>query len=382
MSFETEAELSLTVPRSELQNVQRQIEDGIGAVEVGATDGGSMSAQTTGASGGGGRGGRRVMRLAEERNEHLDDAVIYLESIEDTLSEGGLLGGDGGGFGGIITELAGAGAETAGDVAIEAGDQVAEAIQDTLVGTVSTALGTAVSDAVSNSEVAVADGSVPVTPNPLPVEGGGGGGTTVSPTVNTNPEFSPTFKPTVDVAPDIELPDLKFGGGPGTVRVDESQLPLSVVRDPLPVENIAPLAVEDVGPITVAVDVGGSGTTTTTPEDPSPTGGIQIGGESGITIGPGGIQAGGQDGLTLGRDPGDPTGTKSAGATRAGSGRSISVTYSPTNRVDVDPRRFDRLKQDIVDAIERNVERDIDSLEDELDELRSEFESFQRDFRS
>ena len=244
MSFETEAQLSLTIPRSELQNVQQQIEDGIGTVAVGATDGGSMSAQTTGASGGGGRGGRRVMRLAEERNEHLDDAVIYLESIEDTLTEGGLLGGDGGGFGGIITELAGAGAETAGDVAVEAGDQVAEAIQDTLVGTVSTALGTSVSNAINGSEVTVADTTVPVTPNPLPVSGSGGGGTTVS------PQFDPTFKPTLDIAPEFDLPDLEFGS-PGTVRVDESQLPLSVDREPLPVE--------DVGPISVAVETRGVG---------------------------------------------------------------------------------------------------------------------------
>ena len=370
MSFETEASLSLTVPRSELQNVQQQIEDGIGTVEVGATDGGSMSAQTTGASGGG-RGGRRTMRLAEQRTEHLDDAVIYLESIDDAVSEGGLLGGEGGGFGGIVTELVGAGAETAGDVAVEAGDTVAEAIQDTLVGTVSTALGTAVSDAITSSEVAVADTAVPVTPNPLPVEGGDGGATTVSPTVK------PTVKPTIDVGPEFDLPDLEFGSS-GSVRVDESQLPLGVERAPLPVEDIDPLAVEDVGPITVAVGRGQSGEPTGGSADGNSVGGVQIGGESGVTIGPGGIQAGGDGGITLGRDPGDPTGTQSDTA-RSGAPRDVSVTYSPTNRVDVDPRQFDRLKQDIVDAIERNVERDIDTLDDELDALRDEFESLRRD---
>jgi len=374
MSFETEAALSLTVPRSELRNVQEQIEDGIGTVEVGATDGGSMSAQTTGASGGG-RGGRRTMRLAEQRNEHLDDAVIYLESIDDALSEGGLLGGDGGGFGGVITELVGAGAETAGDVAIEAGDQVAEAIQDTLVGTVSTALGTAVSDAIASSEVAVTDTAVPVTPNPLPVEGGGGGGTTVSPTVK------PTVKPTIDVGPEFDLPDLEFGS-PGTVRVDESQLPLDVERDPLPVEDIDPLAVEDVGPITVAVEAGGSGSGSSSRSRGEqirdfyrklPGGNAIAEGSRRVTEGIYGLAPGFSRG-----DVGGSTDTSTTSPTRS---REVTVNYSPTNRVDVDPRQFDRLKQDIVDAIERNVERDIKEIEDDLDDLESRFEKLQSGIR-
>ena len=370
MSFETEAELSLTVPRSELQNVQRQIEDSIGAVEVGATDGGSMSAQTTGASGGNGRGGRRALRLAEERNELLDDAVIYLESLDDALSEGGLLGG--GGLGGVGTELLGVAGETAGDVAVEAGDTVAETIQDTLVGTVSTALGTAVSDAISNSEVAVADEPVPVTPNPLPVEGGGGG-TTVSPTI----------KPTVDVAPDVELPDLEFGS-PGTVRVDDSQLPLSVVRDPLPVEDVGPIPVEDVGPITVTVETRRPGAPSGGSGGPDSTGGVQIGGENGITLGPGGIQVGGDSGVTLGRDPDDPTGTQSNSTETSPApapAREVTVTHSPTYRVDVDPSRLDGLADRIISEIEDGIERDIDALEGDLNELERNLDELERDIR-
>ena len=313
------------------------------------------------------------MRLAEERNELLDDAVIYLESLDDALSEGGLLGGGGGGFGGIITELAGAGAETAGDVAVEAGDTVAETIQDTLVGTVSTALGTAVSDAISNSEVAVADEPVPVTPNPLPVEGGGGGGTTVSPTI----------KPTVDVAPDVEFPDLEFGS-PGTVRVDSSQLPLSVVRDPLPVENVGPIPVEDVGPITVSVETRRPGPSDGGSGGSDPTGGVQIGGENGITLGPGGIQVGGDSGVTFGRDPGDPTGTQSGPTATSPAptpAHEVAVTHSPTYRVDVDPRRLDGLADRIISEIEDGIERDIDALESDLNELERNLDELEREIR-
>jgi len=373
MSFETEAQLSLTIPRSELQNVQQQIEDSIGTVDVGATDGGSMSAQTTGASGGG-RGGRRVMRLAEERNEHLDDISIYLESVEDTLSEGGLLGGDGGGFGGIITELAGAGAETAGDVAIEAGDQVAEAIQDTLVGTVSTALGTSVSNAINGSEVDVADTTVPVTPNPLPVSGGGGGGgTTVS------PQFDPTFKPTLDVAPEFDLPDLEFGS-PGTVRVDESQLPLPVDREPLPVE--------DVGPISVVVEargVGGSGRRSsegvsfgqrlrdfarTVPGGDGVADVSRRGTERIFDIIPG------VDSSDVGR------GSQGRSTTSQPVGSTVEVTHSPTYNMEVDPRRFDQLVTDVVDELEKRIERDIDEIRDDLETVESDLSDLERNIRS
>jgi hypothetical protein len=153
MSFETEAELSLTVDEGDLRNVQQQIEEGIGTTEVGVTDGGSMSAQS-----GGGRAGRRSMRLAETRNDILSEQLVFLEEIEDQVGTG-----DGGG-GGLITELIGVGGETAGDVAVETGDTVADAVSDVITGTVSTALGNTIAGAINGSEVEVED------VDPLPVE--------------------------------------------------------------------------------------------------------------------------------------------------------------------------------------------------------------------
>jgi hypothetical protein len=243
MSFETEAELSLTVDEGDLRTVRQQIEDGIGATEVGVTDGGSMSAQSA-ASSGGGRGARRSMRLAETRTDLLDDAVLYLESIDDAVTEGGLIGGGGGG-GGIFAELVGAGAETAGDVGIEAGDTVAEAVSDVLTGTAASALGNTISSAINGS-------TVDVEPNPLPVEGGGSGGdsVTIAPDVGVSPTFKPTFSP--DVGTDINLPDLNLGV-PDTLSVDRTPLP--VEREPLPVADTT-IPVEDVGPVTVRFKTG------------------------------------------------------------------------------------------------------------------------------
>ena len=99
MSFETTAELSLTVDEGDLQNVKQQIESEIGTTAVGVTDGGSMSAQSASSSGGGrGRRARRSMRLAETRNEYLEDVALYLESIDDKVGGGGGGGGAGGGM--------------------------------------------------------------------------------------------------------------------------------------------------------------------------------------------------------------------------------------------------------------------------------------------
>jgi len=398
MSFETEAELSLTVPRSELQNVQQQIEDSIGTVDVGATDGGSMSAQTTGASGGGGRGGRRVMRLAEERNEHLDDISIYLESVEDTLSEGGLLGGDGGG---IATEILGVAGETAGDVAVETGDTVADAISDVLTGTASTALGTSISNAINGSEVSVADTTVPVTPNPLPVSGGGGGGgTTVS------PQFDPTFKPTLDVGGEFDLPDLpdlEFGS-PGSVRVDESQLPLPVDRDPLQVDAPDAIPVDAPETIPIALDTGGG---RMMPESSSQdlrsfrevlsdaggdaAEGALVGGAGGAVAGAAAGGVGAVPGAALGALAGGSgafgleflqagmSRIDSAARGRSRSTRSAPRTTTVESNNDIEVRNRYTINVD-TDSLVDEVERIVEDAQDEVrDELLDKIETVERD---
>jgi len=387
MSFETEAKLSLTVDEGDLRAVRQQIEDGIGTTAVGVADGGSMSAQSAGA-GGGGRRGRRATRLAETRTDHLEDIALYLESIDDAVSEGGL----GGGAGGLLTEVFGVFGETAGDVAVETGDTVADAVSDVMTGAVASSIGNAVGSAVSDSTVGV-------EPNPLPVEGGGsGGGVTVSPT------FNPTFSP--DVGTDINLPDLDLGV-PDTLAVDRDPLPvedvapLAVEETTLPVEDVGPIPVEDVGPIGVEFSAGGSAS--------QPTGeGPRTGGEllkdalgrgaSGVvagavlgsispdpfTTGAGAIGGGltgigstlvGEAGRRLGSNSG------SAGGSPAPANLTAEVTHSPTYTVEIDPRRLDSLAERIVNEVESGVEDDIDALEGEVEELEAELDDLERQIR-
>ena len=373
MSFETAAELDLVVSDRALRNVRNQIESELGAVEMGVTDGGTMSAQSAQSRSGGSRQRRESLRMERSRTEHLEEAVAYLEDIDDILSEGGL----GGGAGGLVTELVGVAGETAGDAAIETGGTVADAVSDVLTGTAASALGNTISSAITGSEVAVEETT-------LQVERPGwldelGGGRTV--------RFSPTFEPTLeapDLGPEINLPDLPDLnlGIPDQLAVNREPLP--VQRDPLPVEAIDPLPVEDVGPITVAVETrtGRPPASTGSASDSEPPGGVQFGGENGFTFGPGGIQVGGDDGLTLGRDPGDPTGTQSGSGgspSAPAPSREVTVTHSPTYNVDVDPRRLDSLADRIVSEIEDGVERDIDALEDDLDELERELQELENE---
>ena len=344
MSFETSAELSLTVDEGDLQNVKQQIESEIGTTAVGVTDGGSMSAQSAGSSGGGrGRRARRSMRLAETRTELLEDAVVYLEGIEDKVG-----GGGGGGVGGIFTELFGSATETAGDAAIEAGDTVAEALTDVLTGTAASALGNTISSAITGSEVAVEDTTLTVR----------------------RPDWLDDVGRRFDPDVDLDIPD--------TIAVERDPLP--VQRDVLPVER-EPLPVEDVGPISVTV----SGRTSQEPTSKTRGSGdstrVQLGGDNGISIGRRGVQVGGDSGITIGRDPTASSSSQSGNGARptATSARDVTVTHTPTYRVDVDPRRLDSLADRIVSDIEENVQRDIEELDRKLEDLESDLNDLERE---
>ena len=374
MSFETAAELDLIVSDRALRNVRSQIEAELGAVEMGVTDGGTMSAQSARSGGGGSRRQRESLRMERTRTEHLEEAVTYLEDIEDLLSEGGLGGG-----GGMFAELVGIG----GDLGAEAAGTAAETATGLATDVAGTALGQAagsvISRQISGSTVGVEDTTISVE-RPDWVDDVGGGRDVFSPTIE--PTFEPTFQP--DLGLDFGLPDLPDLnlGIPDTLAVNREPLP--VQRDPLPVEDIRPLPVEEIGPITVAIETstGRPPASTGSGSDAEPPGGLQFGGEDGITFGPGGFQFGGDDGLTVGRDPGDPTGTQSSGtgsASMSAPTREVTVTHSPTYNVDVDPRRLDSLADRIVSEIEDGIERDIDALEDDLDELERELQELERE---
>jgi len=405
MSFETAADLDLVVSDQALRQVRGQIESELGAIEIGATDGGTMSAQSAQSGSGGSRRQRQTLRMERTQTEHLEDIALYLESIDDVLSEGGLLGGGGGLPGsGIFAEVVGAGAETAGDVGVEAGDAVADAVSDVLTGTVSTALGTSISSAINDSTVAV-------EPNPLPVEDEGSGGDTV--TVSPDVRFSPTIKPTFepDLGPDINLPDLNLGI-PDTLAVNRDPLP--VQRDPLPVEDVGPIPVEEVPSVAIDISTRGTGSTATTSGQSSSNRSLDElfddslesagrGGATGAALGAVGGAAGGGVGAIPGAVAGGVGGTIVGagtpfvleGASRIGSALgdgqgpdrpsppaqniTVEVDRSPTYNTTIDPSRLDDLADRIVSAIEEDIERELDELRSDVDDVERDIEELERD---
>ena len=88
--FETSAELSIHVPNREIKSVKRDIQDGIGSVNV-SLDNGRATRPDGGASGAGLAGGTAAI-------EELGDQTQLLEDIHDELDGGA--GGGGGASGG------------------------------------------------------------------------------------------------------------------------------------------------------------------------------------------------------------------------------------------------------------------------------------------
>ena len=49
--------------------------------------------------------------------------------------------------------------------------------------------------------------------------------------------------------------------------------------------------------------------------------------------------------------------------------------------MEVDPRRFDQLVTDVVDELEKQIERDIDEIRDDLETVESDLSDLERSFR-
>jgi hypothetical protein len=369
MSFDTEAELDLTLSERSLRQVKQRISGELGATKVGVTDGGTMSAQ---AASGGGRGRRRERqsyRLEQSRTELLDEAVGYLEEIDDKVET---LGGGGGG---LTNELIATTVETGGDAAIEGGSILADLGIDTL----GTTVGSAVGNAISGSSLSVEKpGWVP-----LAVEA-------VEPLDVEQPQAVGFESPPGPVGFE-ELPGpVGFSDLPGPVGFEPLPDPVGFesLPGPVTVEDVDPIAVEDVDPIPVEVSVSTTSTQTTTGGSSSSsagnsgTGGVQVGGKYGITLGPGGVQIGGDNGITLGKDPGDPTGAKSGDS--SGSGSNTGGTQPVSVNVDVDNRNritVETTTDEVVDGVMAEVEKEygdaIDDLEADLQEALSDIDSLE-----
>jgi len=357
--FSTQAELSLTVPDAELRNVRQQIESEIGTTEIGMTDGGTMSAQASRGPGSGGgrarRRARRSFRMEVERTEYLEQAVVYLEDIEDKVGSGG---GEG-----ILDDVVGALVETGGDAAIEAGDTVLDVATDAA----STALGNAIADAVTENDLSVEKPEWV----PIPVEEPGGGGISINadvdlpefefdlPEFTFNPEFQPTFNPEISVQPEFH-PEFNPTFEPElSPEIDLPELTLNFPSRQQRQSGNSPN--------------GGARPPTTQDDD---KGAISIGGEDGINIGGGeGVRIGSEDsGIQIGGDDDQSrrTRTNRRGETRSRK-RTTNVTVNNKSRakVTIDPSGIDELQKaidEVRDAHEQNIE-----------DLRSELETLERD---
>lgn len=367
-NFSTTALLDLQLDQQSLRNTKQEISEALDNVTVEVSAGGAMPDTGRGRSG---PSSRDAMRSTQTQTEHLEDAVYYLESIDDVLSEGGLLGGGGG----MAAEILGIG----GDFAAEGAGAAADTVSGLATDVAGTALGQAAGSVIARQ---ISGSTVGVEPNPLPVEGGSSGGTdvTVSPDVRFSPTIEPTFQP--DLGPDINLPDLNLGI-PNTLAVNRDPLP--VQRDPLPVEKIEPLAVEDVGPITLAVETSGrggngsSGGDTTLNDDAFQRGIRRVPFVGGVL---GDVDAELRGMNTRFATPNDPTERPRSGQSGSVSrtGRvDVSVDHSPTYRVDVDPRRLDSLADRIISEIEDGVERDLNALKDDVSELERELQELENE---
>jgi len=349
--FDTEAQLSLVVPQSELRNVRQQIQSEIGATQIGMTDGGSMSAQTAGGGAGGGRARRRARRsyrMEITRTDLLDDAVTYLESIEDHVSEGGPGGGS------IANEILNFAVDTGGD----AGGAAALGGAATALGGAATALGGAAAALTGAAGVlaGVGGGTISVErPNwvPLQVEDPG--------TV----EFETLPGPV-----QIEEP-----GTPYPLETPPSPYPVEEPSQPYPVEPVDEIPVEDVGPIDVEVTVRtreGSGETNVSTEkrrgNESPREWLERRISEGLDyIDPT------EDGSSESRQQSGSSDQGSSTATVQTESRGVSVSDESTTRVVVETDSGS-LADEVTNALERQFDQRLNTIESDLQDLEGELD--------
>ncbi|GGK74523.1 hypothetical protein [Haloarcula sebkhae] len=232
--FGTTSTLSVELDERSLTNVKHQIESEIGSMPLGVTDGGSMSAQMAGGAGSGRerRRRRREFRWARERTGYLEDAVTYLEEIDDKVGEGD----DGGIAGGIINQVIDSGGDAGGAAALSGAAAA-------LTGAATAHTGAAAAHGGAAAALTAAAGAL-----------SGAGGSSVS---VEKPAWTPLQ--VEDVGPlDVEDVDPLAIEEPGTYPLEEpsGDYPLAEPSGTYPVEEPSkPYPVEDVGPIPVDVSV-------------------------------------------------------------------------------------------------------------------------------
>ena len=349
--FETTATIEIEIAEQSLRDARDDIESALGDVSVSVSaGGGGRPAEMRSDGGRSGRQRRRARqqhRWARQDNDHIEDILEILEGLET--------GGDGGG---LFGQLLGG----AGDI----GGALAGALPAGIGAAVGSAAGPAIADAVSDSEVGVdaeeADDTITVTkPEWTPLEA-------------TEPDWVPLPVEEPNGGIDIplpgpgDLPTLSFDSPP-TVGVDEP--------GPLPIsDDNLPLPVEDVDPISVTVEHTRRGPTSPrvgppTGDSDDGVGGVNIGGDSGITLGPGGVNIGGETGITLGEDPRGATRSPQSDVDIVAETRvdpTININVDTTRLVDDITREFDSAIADV----RRELEREIQQVADDLNDLERE----------
>jgi hypothetical protein len=240
--FSTSAALSIEIPSRELRNVRQQIESELGSVEIGATDGGSMSAQSARRGGAGSsrerRRRRREFRWNRDNHDNIETIVSLLRSVEEKV-------GGGGGGGGILNSIIGVGGEAVGGAA----GGVSSGVSSGVGSAVGSAVGTAVGGAISNNSVSVD------TPGALDVED-------LEPIDVTEPEWAPFSVENPDWVP-LEADEPEWAPlaveDPSPLGVNDPS-PLAVEQPTLQVEDVDPIPVEGPGTsITIGTSGGGGG---------------------------------------------------------------------------------------------------------------------------
>lgn len=414
--FGASIDLELTVPQRELDNVAQQIEDTVGVTEMGVTDGGSMSAQ---AANGGGRARRRArqsFRMERTRTSLLDDATVYLESIDDKVGE---LGGGGGG--GVSSEITGALFETGGDAAIEGGST----LLDLGVETLGTAIGNTISGLFGNGGGSPGEGEQPANPLfgkpewvPIKVSEPSWGPITVEDPGSVGFEELPGPVGYESLPGPVSFEEL-----PGPVKFEEIPGPVGFETLPGPVgfETLpGPVSVEDVDPVEVEpIDVevtvrapGTDGTSSRSREyEPDSVGDqfdesvadgvdfltpgedIRTDEEGGPGQSPGdwlqerwneGVgfitgqdsSGGGQTGGDAGSS-GPTRTTRQGGNTTTNEAPTVNVEVSVgSTRVTVDAA-LDSLIDEVMDEVEREYDGQLDEIESDLREALNDIDSLQ-----
>jgi len=381
--FSTEAAVEMVAEERALRQLRDDVEERLSDVQVG------VSAGSAGGGGGGGRppemrsdGGqssrerrrrRREFRWARQNNSNIEDILEAIRGLE-------LTGGRGSG---MLAEVFGVG----GDLATEAAGTAADAATSLATEAAGSALGNAagsiIADQINGSAVGLKSDTIAVTPNPLPVDGGGGGGATVSP--EFQPTFKPTIQPTIDVSPELSVsPDVNV-----SPNIDFPDIDLGSN-----IQNPHPVTVTNM-PSVIAMDTRSSAMTSTSTSTSSSSSNNGLGAalhedlpltqtRESVSVGLASLPS-----RILGNEPPDevitPAGPINTGSDNSTSSENGSTTVQNHINNDVRPQftinvEFDRLvdevrraiddandevRRELIDKIEQ-VERDVEGLEQQI----------------